>query len=184
LHARSFRAARDIVVGLASGMIDRFRSLPIAGPAVLAGRAAADAVRNLFVVSLMTAMATPLGFRFHAGPAAALAAVALAVGVGVAFSWLNLLAGLAVRDAESAGLAGLFSVVILVFTSSTLVPVATMPGSCRPSPPISRSPPPSTLRALCLGGPSPGSPHYSPWPCPWPSPATAAPPARRAGHES
>ena len=140
---------------LASGMIDRFRSLPIAGSAVLVGRAAADAVRNLFVVSLMIAIATPLGFRFHAGAAAALAAVALAVGVGVAFSWLNLLAGLAVRDAESAGLAGLFPVVILVFTSSTLVPVATMPGWLQAF--AAHQPVTATvdaLRALCLGGPT------------------------------
>jgi ABC transporter DrrB family efflux protein len=140
---------------LASGMVDRFRSLPIADSAVLVGRAAADAVRNLFVVSLMIAIATPLGFRFHAGPAAALAAVALAVGVGTAFSWLNLLAGLAVRDAESAGLAGLFPVVILVFTSSTLVPVATMPGWLQAF--AAHQPVTATvdaLRALCLGGPT------------------------------
>jgi hypothetical protein len=61
------------------------------------------------------------------GPAA-LAAVALAVATGVAFSWLNLLLGLAVRDPESAGLAGLSPVIILFFSSSALVPVATMPG--------------------------------------------------------
>jgi ABC-2 type transport system permease protein/oleandomycin transport system permease protein len=140
---------------LASGMIDRFRSLPIASSAVLVGRAAADAVRNLFVVCLMIAIATPLGFRFHAGASAALAAVTLAVGVGVAFSWLNLLVGLAVRDAESAGLAGLFPVVILVFTSSTLVPVATMPGWLQAF--AARQPVTATvdaLRALCLGGPT------------------------------
>jgi ABC transporter DrrB family efflux protein len=140
---------------LSTGMIDRFRSLPITGSAVLAGRAAADAVRNLFVVSLMIAIATPLGFRFHAGVAAALAAVALAVVAGLAFSWLNLLLGLTVRDAESAGLAGLFPVVILVFTSSTLVPVATMPGWLRAF--ASHQPITATvdaLRALCLGGPT------------------------------
>jgi len=117
-----------IAEDLATGMIDRFRSLPIPGAAVLAGRVAADALRNLFVVGLMIAVAAAAGFRFHAGPAAALAAVALAVATGVAFSWLNLLLGLAVRDPESAGLAGLFPVIILFFTSSALVPVATMPG--------------------------------------------------------
>ena len=56
---------------------------------------------------------------------------------GLAFSWLNLLLGLAVRDPESAGLAGLFPIIILFFASSTLVPVAT-----------------GGLRALCLGGPT------------------------------
>jgi hypothetical protein len=83
-----------IAEDLASGMIDRFRALPIAAAAVLTGRVAADAVRNLFVVALMIAVGSAMGFRFHAGPAAALAAVALAVAVGLAFSWLNLLLGL------------------------------------------------------------------------------------------
>ena len=96
-----------------------------------------------------------IGFRFHAGPAAALAAVALAVSVGIAVSWLNLLLGLLIRNPESAGLAGLFPVIILVFTSSTLVPVATMPGWLEAFANVN----PVTvlvdaLRALCLGGPT------------------------------
>lgn len=140
---------------LASGMIDRFRALPIAGISVLAGRATADAVRNLLVVGLMIAVGSAIGFRFHAGPAPALAAVALAVATGLAFSWLNILLGLLVRDPESAGLAGLFPVIIGVFASSTLVPVATMPGWLQAFAKIN----PITvvagaLRVLCLGGPA------------------------------
>ena len=144
-----------IAEDLASGMIDRFRALPIAAGAVLAGRVAADAVRNVFVVALMIAVGSAMGFRFHAGPAAALAAVALAVAVGLALSWLNLLLGLLVRNPESAGLAGIFPVIILVFTSSTLVPVATMPGWLQAFANVN----PVTalvdaLRVLCLGGPA------------------------------
>jgi ABC transporter DrrB family efflux protein len=144
-----------IAEDLASGMIDRFRALPIAAGAVLGGRVAADALRNLFVVALMVAVGSAMGFRFHAGPAAALAAVALAVAVGLAFSWLNLLLGLVVRNPESAGLAGLFPVIILVFASSTLVPVATMPGWLQAFANVN----PVTvlvdaLRVLCLGGPA------------------------------
>jgi ABC transporter DrrB family efflux protein len=144
-----------IAEDLASGMIDRFRSLPISSGSVLAGRVAADAVRNLFVAGLMIAVGSAIGFRFHAGPAAALAAVALAVAAGVAFSWLNLLLGIVVRDGETAGLAGLFPVIILTFTSSALVPVATMPGWLQAFAKIN----PITvmvdaLRALCLGGPT------------------------------
>jgi ABC transporter DrrB family efflux protein len=140
---------------LATGMIDRFRSLPIAAASVLAGRVAADAARNLFVAGLMLAVGSAIGFRFHAGPAAAAGMVALAVAAGIAFSWLNLLLGLVVRDAETAGLAGLFPVIILTFTSSTLVPVATMPGWLQAFAKIN----PITvmvgaLRALCLGGPT------------------------------
>jgi ABC transporter DrrB family efflux protein len=140
---------------LATGMIDRFRALPMARSAVLAGRTAADAIRNLFVLALMTATGYAIGFRFHAGAAAALAAICLAVAVGVTFSWFNALTGLLVRDAESAGLAGLLTVIPLIFTSSTFVPVATMPGWLQAFARIN----PITvtvdaLRALCLGGPT------------------------------
>src|SRR5690606_23220600 len=55
---------------LATGMLDRFRALPMARSAVLAGRTVADALRNAFVLALMTGLATALGFRFHAGPLA------------------------------------------------------------------------------------------------------------------
>lgn len=83
---------------LSTGMIDRFRALPMARSAVLAGRTTADAIRNLFVLLLMTAVASVIGFRFHAGPMAAFAAVALALAGGVAFSWVFALLGLLVRD--------------------------------------------------------------------------------------
>ena len=143
-----------IAEDLATGMVDRFRSLPVNGTAVLAGRVTADAVRNLFVVLLMTGVGAAVGFRFHAGPAAAVATVALAVATGVAFSWLNLLFGLAVRDPESAGLAGIFPVVILFFTSSALVPVATMPGwlqAFAKNQPVSVTT--DVVRSLSEGGP-------------------------------
>jgi ABC transporter DrrB family efflux protein len=144
-----------IAEDLATGMIDRFRSLPIASSAVLAGRVAADALRNLFVVTLMIAVGSVIGFRFHAGPAAALAAAGLAVAAGLAFSWLNLMLGLAVRDPESAGLAGLFPIILLFFTSSTLVPVATMPGWLQAFAKVNPITVITTaLRALCLGGPT------------------------------
>ena len=66
-------------VGLAQdlreGIIDRFRSLPMARSAVLAGRTLADLARNVVTVALMVAVGTAVGFRFHAGPAAAVAAL-------------------------------------------------------------------------------------------------------------
>jgi ABC-2 type transport system permease protein/oleandomycin transport system permease protein len=127
----------------------------MAPSAVLAGRAVADAVRNLFVLALMIGLGAAIGFRFHAGPTAALAAIGLAVAVGLALSWINALLGLLVRDAESAGLAGLLGVIPLLFASSTFVPVATMPGWLQAFAKVN----PITitvdaLRALCLGGPT------------------------------
>jgi ABC transporter DrrB family efflux protein len=140
---------------LATGMIDRFRALPMTRSAVLAGRTVADAVRNLFVLALMTGVASVIGFRFHAGPAAAIAAIVLALGVGLAFSWIFALLGLLVRDPESAGIGGLLAVIPLIFTSSTFVPVATFPGWLQAFAKVN----PITvtvdaLRALCLGGPT------------------------------
>jgi ABC transporter DrrB family efflux protein len=140
---------------LATGMIDRFRALPAARAAVLAGRVTADGVRNLFVLALMTGVAHAIGFRFHAGPGAALAAAGLALAVGVAFSWIFALLGLLVRDAESAGIGGLLAVIPLIFTSSTFVPIATFPGWLQAFATVN----PVTvtvdaLRVLCLGGPT------------------------------
>ena len=56
-------------------MIERFRSLPMARSAVLAGRTLGDAVRNTLVVLLMTVVGVLIGFRLHAGVLAALAAL-------------------------------------------------------------------------------------------------------------
>jgi ABC-2 type transport system permease protein/oleandomycin transport system permease protein len=140
---------------LATGMIDRFRALPMARAAVLAGRTCADATRNLFVLGLMTGLAYPIGFRFHAGPAAAFAAIGLALAVGVAFSWIFALLGLLVRDPESAGIGGLLTFIPLIFTSSTFVPVSSFPGWLQAFAKVN----PVTiavdaLRVLCLGGPT------------------------------
>jgi ABC-2 type transport system permease protein/oleandomycin transport system permease protein len=140
---------------LATGMIDRFRALPMPRSAVLAGRTLADAIRNVFVLLLMTGVGYAIGFRFHAGAPAALAALGLAILVGAVFSWVNALIGLLVRDAESAGLAGLLPVIVLVFTSSTFVPIETMPHWLRTFAEVN----PVTitvdaLRALTLGGPT------------------------------
>lgn len=140
---------------LATGMIDRFRALPMARSAVLAGRTLADAVRNVFVLALMTGVAHMIGFRFHGDAGAAMAAVGLALLVGIAFSWANALIGLLVRNAEAAGLAGLLVVIPLVFTSSTFVPVATMPGWLQAFAEV--NPVTATvdaLRALSLGTPA------------------------------
>jgi ABC-2 type transport system permease protein/oleandomycin transport system permease protein len=140
---------------LATGMIDRFRALPTSRSAVLAGRVAADAARNLFVLGLMIAVAAAIGFRFHAGPVAACAAIGMAVAVGVAFSWVFVLLGLVVRDPEAAGTGGPLAVIPLIFASSTFVPVSTFPGWLEAFATVN----PITvivdaLRALCLGGPT------------------------------
>ena len=140
---------------LSRGMIDRFRSLPMARSAVLAGRTLSDTVRNLFVVLLMTVVGTLVGFRFHAGLLATLAAIVLAVLFGLAFSWIAAFIGLSVRDVESAQAAGFVWVFPLVFASSSFVRVESMPGWLQGfarANPITNTV--NALRALCLGGPT------------------------------
>jgi ABC-2 type transport system permease protein/oleandomycin transport system permease protein len=140
---------------LTTGMLDRFRSLPMARPALLAARTFADAVRNLLVVLIMVTVGALIGFRFHAGPLAALGALALPVAFGYVLSWFAALIGLATGDAETAGTASLLPIIPLAFTSSTFVPIDTMPGPLRAWAEIN----PITHivdadRALILGGPT------------------------------
>lgn len=113
---------------LTYGMIDRFRSLPMARSAVLAGRTISDAFRNLFVVMLLLLIGTLVGFRIHTGFVPAVGAILLAVLFGHAFSWISAFIGLSVRDVESTQAASFVWVFPLVFASSAFVPVATMPG--------------------------------------------------------
>ena len=118
-------------VGLAEdlnrGVIDRLRSLPIARYAVLAGRTIADAVRNVFVVSLMSGVGFILGFRFQEGLLLFIASIFLVVLFGFAFSWISAVVGLTLKDPETVQVAGFLWVFPLVFASSVFVPIDTMP---------------------------------------------------------
>jgi ABC transporter DrrB family efflux protein len=113
---------------LAGGMIERFRSLPMARSAVLAGRTLGDTVRNLFVVGLMTGVGMLAGFRFHAGPFNFLAALLIAVLFGFGFSWISALIGLAAGNVEAAQAGSFVWIFPLTFASSAFVPVGSMPG--------------------------------------------------------
>ena len=148
-------------VGLAAdlnlGLVERFRSLPMARSAVLAGRALADVVRNLFVVVLMVVVGFLVGFRIHAGLLPFLASIALLLLFGLAMSWLMALIGLATREPEAAQAAAFPLMAVLVFASSCFVPTATMPGPLRAyanHQPVSAVA--NAVRALVLGGPTAG----------------------------
>lgn len=118
-------------VGLAddlqNGVVDRFRSLPMARSAVLAGRTLSDSVRNLFVVMLMIGVGYLIGFEFQNGLVGALGAIVLVLLFGFAFSWISATIGLVLGDVEAAQSLGLVWVFPLVFASSVFVPVESMP---------------------------------------------------------
>jgi ABC transporter DrrB family efflux protein len=110
---------------LTKGIIDRFRALPMARSAVLGGRTMADAVRIGFTVLLMTAVGVGVGYRFTTGVLPALAAFVLAVGFGLAFSWIAAWVGMVVRNPEAAQPAAFVWLFPLSFASSAFVPIET-----------------------------------------------------------
>jgi ABC transporter DrrB family efflux protein len=126
----TFRASMT-AVGLADdlklGVIDRFRSMPMARSAVLVGRTAADLVRNVLIIVLMIIVGYIVGFRFQAGVAQALGCIALVSAFGLALSWIFAFVALTVRGAEAAQSAGFVVLFPLVFASSVFVPVSSMP---------------------------------------------------------
>ena len=128
----STQTAVGIAADRASSAIDRFRSMPMSAPAVLAGRTLADAGRNLLVTAVMVAVGHLVGFRFHGGAAAAVGAILLVVAFGYALSWLFAFIGLAARGAEAALAISFVVVFPLMFASSAVVPPATMPNWLRP----------------------------------------------------
>jgi ABC transporter DrrB family efflux protein len=130
IQSVTFRASQT-AVGLSEdlklGVIDRFRSMPMARSAVLIGRTAADLVRNVLIIVLMIVVGYIIGFRFQAGVAQAVACVALVSAFGLALSWIFAFVALTVRGAEAAQTAGFVVLFPLVFASSVFVPVSTLP---------------------------------------------------------
>ena len=157
VHSAAFRSTQT-AVGLAEdlerGVVDRFRSMPMARSAVLAGRTFADLVRSLAVIGLMILVGVVIGFRFSEGPLAAVAAI-LVVGLfGYVMSWLFCWLALVVPGAEAAQTAGFVVVFPLVFASSIFVPVETMPtwmAAVADASPLTATA--NAARGLAIGGP-------------------------------
>jgi ABC-2 type transport system permease protein/oleandomycin transport system permease protein len=139
---------------ISKGMIDRFRSLPMARSAVLAGRTIAELVRNLFVILLMTLVGYAVGFRIEHGYGNYGFIVLLLTFFGFAFSWISATIGLAVKNVETAQSAGFIWVFPLAFCSSIFVPISSMSGVVRKFAehnPITYTV--NVVRALTLGTP-------------------------------
>jgi len=126
----AFRATQT-AIGLAEdlerGVVDRFRSMPMARSAVLLGRTLADLVRNVLIIGLMIVVGYLVGFRFQAGVPQALACVAVVAAFGFALSWIFAFVALTVRGPEAAQSAGFVVIFPLVFASSVFVPVSSFP---------------------------------------------------------
>jgi ABC transporter DrrB family efflux protein len=144
--------ASGLAEDLAKGAIDRFRSLPMASSAVLAGRTLSDLVRLALTLTLMLAVGYGIGFRPQTSLPGLLGAVAVGLLFGYAWSWGMALLGLAVRSAEAVQAATYLVVFPLAFTSSVFVPTQTMPSWLQPfaaNQPVTVAT--NALRGLILG---------------------------------
>jgi ABC-2 type transport system permease protein len=150
--------AVSVTSDMTGGIMDRFRSMDVAGASVLAGHVAASMVRNLASTVLVFGVAFAIGFRPDAGPLDWLAAAGVLLLFILAISWLSAAFGLLARTPEAAG-GFTFLVSFLPYPSSAFVPVETMPtwlhgfADNQPVTPVIE-----TLRGLLLGLPLGTSP--------------------------
>jgi ABC transporter DrrB family efflux protein len=126
-----FVTALGLNEDLHKGLIDRFRSLPMTRPAVLAGRTLADVVTNLLSVTVLIVTGLIIGFSFKASALEIVGGIGLLLLFGYAFSWVFALLGLLVSSPEAANSLGFIAVFPLTFVSSAFVPVESMPAALR-----------------------------------------------------
>ena len=112
---------------LRKGLIDRFRSLPMARSAVLAGRTLADIGLNTFSLAVMLAVGFVVGFNFDSPAYEIVAGILLLLLFGYAFSWFFALMGMVASSPESAQSVGFLAIFPLTFASSAFVPTDSMP---------------------------------------------------------
>lgn len=121
------QTAVGLTEDLQAGVIDRFRSLPMARSAVLAGRTLSDLLRNAFVSALMLSVGALIGFRYQTSFLQLAMAFMIAMGFAFSFSWVMAAVGLAVKDTETAQTASFIPLFPLVFASSVFVSVESLP---------------------------------------------------------
>ena len=151
----SIQTGVGLAEDLGKGLIERFRSLPMARSAVLAGRTLADLARNVFVLALMLIVGFIVDFRVHTNVAAFGLAMVVLLAFAFALSWVFATVGLVMANAEAAQAAAFPIMAPMVFASSAFVPLSSQPGWLQ----VFSAHQPVTLtvnaaRALVLGGPT------------------------------
>lgn len=127
----SLGAGTGMAHDLHSGLIDRFRSLPIARSAVITGRVVATLVRTILTLVIVAAVGLAVGFRPEGAPQVWAGALGLLLLFGFAVSWVGVAVGLLVRNLEAVQNVSMTLVFPLTFLSSAFVPTQTMPGLLR-----------------------------------------------------
>src|SRR5205807_4863628 len=113
---------------IANGVFDRFRSLPIARWAPLAGAVLGDMVRYVISVAITLGFGFILGFRVTTNPLSAVAGCLLLLAFALALCWASALIGMLVKTPQGVQAFGFIAFFPLVFGSNLLAPTGTMPG--------------------------------------------------------
>lgn len=122
----AFRLNTDIQ----KGIVNRFRTMPVAPSSILGGQAASSTLSNLFSLLLVLAMAFVIGFRTEAGLAEWLIFAGLVVLFTLAMTWMAVFFGLKAKSAEGAGSFS-YILLLLVFLSPAFVPTDSMTPALR-----------------------------------------------------
>jgi ABC-2 type transport system permease protein len=117
---------------LQKGLIDRFRSLPMARSAVAAGHTVGDLVNNAFIMLIMSVAGLAVGWRTHRGAGFIVAAYALLLLFGFAMSWIGAYIGMSAPTPEVANNMGFAWLFPLTFISNAFVPLRSLPGWLQP----------------------------------------------------
>jgi ABC transporter DrrB family efflux protein len=140
---------------LRKGLIDRFRSLPMARSAVLAGRTLADVATNAVSIAVIIVVGLLVGFNFSTSPLEVVAGIGLLLLFGYAFSWIFAFIALNSSSPEGAQSLGFVVIFPITFASSAFAPPDSMPAAVEA---FANANPFSTVvdatRALFLGSPA------------------------------
>ncbi|HEY5187877.1 MAG TPA: ABC transporter permease [Solirubrobacteraceae bacterium] len=163
--------AVGVSTDMAAGLIDRFRSLPIARSAVLTGRVLADLLTEVIAIVVLVITGLAVGWGIHHGVGDALAAFGLCLLIAFAMTWAGACAGMLVKNPEAAQAVGFIFFLPMVFISNTFVPTQGMPAWLRI---VANWNPVSAVAASCrnlFGNPNPSA-HIQAWPMQHPELAT------------
>ncbi|MER5638521.1 ABC transporter permease [Kitasatospora sp. NPDC002227] len=111
-----------------SGVMDRFRTMPIGRAAVLLSKMAAETLRGLVSFTILILFSMLLGLEIREGFLHLLAAVGLSLTFGMSIVWISMLLGMSLRSAQAVQGVSMIVIMPLQFGSSIFAPTDTMPG--------------------------------------------------------
>ena len=152
-----------LTTDMTTGVIDRFRSLPMSRAAVLLGRTLADVCTNALAVLVVGVTGYIVGWRINNGIGPAFVAVALLLLFAFAMSWAGACLGMKMTNVEAAQATAFMIFLPLTFVSNAFVPTQGMPGWMQA---IANWNPISAIAAACrelFGNPNPSA-HVQAWP--------------------